>query len=32
MLALVNSARLNGLGPETWLADVLEQIVSGSIR
>ncbi|TJV29321.1 MAG: transposase domain-containing protein [Mesorhizobium sp.] len=29
--SLVNSARLNGLDPETWLADVLEQIVSGSI-
>ncbi|WP_192385216.1 transposase domain-containing protein [Mesorhizobium silamurunense] len=27
----LNSARLNGRGPETWLADVLEQIVSGSI-
>ncbi|MER9275556.1 IS66 family transposase [Mesorhizobium sp. M0643] len=31
LASLVNSARLNGLDPETWLADVLEQIVSGSI-
>lgn len=31
LASLVNSARLNGLNPETWLADVLEQIVSGSI-
>jgi transposase len=31
LASLVNSARLNGLDPETWLADVLEQIVSGTI-
>lgn len=31
LASLVNSARLNGLDPETWLADVLEQIVSGAI-
>lgn len=31
LASLVNSAKLNGLDPETWLADVLEQIVSGSI-
>lgn len=30
LASLVNSARLDGLDPETWLADVLEQIVSGS--
>lgn len=31
LASLVNSAKLNGLDPETWLADVFEQIVSGSI-
>lgn len=31
LASLVNSARLNGFHPDTWLADVLEQIVSGSI-
>jgi transposase len=27
---LLNTAKLNGLDPETWLTDVLERIVSGS--
>lgn len=31
LASLVNSAKLNGVDPETWLADVLEQIVSGTI-
>lgn len=30
LASLVNSAKLNGLDPHTWLADVLERIVSGS--
>jgi hypothetical protein len=29
LASLVNSAKLNGLDPQTWLADVLERIVSG---
>jgi hypothetical protein len=28
---LINTAKLNGLDPQTWLADVLERIVSGKI-
>ena len=31
LASLVNSAKLNDLDPETWLADVLEQIVSGAV-
>ncbi|WP_448955021.1 IS66 family transposase [Labrys neptuniae] len=31
LASLVNSAKLNGLDPETWLADVLERIVSGKV-
>jgi hypothetical protein len=27
--SLINTAKLNGLDPETWLTDVLERIVSG---
>lgn len=30
LASLVNTAKLNGVDPQTWLADVLEQIVSGS--
>lgn len=30
LASLINSAKLNGLDPYTWLADVLERIVSGS--
>jgi len=30
LASLVNSAKLNGLDPHAWLADVLERIVSGS--
>jgi hypothetical protein len=29
--SLVNTAKLNGVDPETWLADALEQIVSGAV-
>jgi len=29
LASLINSAKLNGLDPYTWLADVLERIVSG---
>lgn len=32
LASLVNSAKLNGLDPHTWLADVLERIVSGSTK
>lgn len=31
LASLVNSAKLNGVDPETWLADALEQIVSGAV-
>jgi transposase len=31
LASLVNSAKLNGLDPETWLADALERIVSGAV-
>lgn len=27
--SLVNTAKLNGIDPETWLTDVLERVVSG---
>ena len=30
LASLINSAKLNGLDPYTWLADVLERIVAGS--
>lgn len=30
LASLINSAKLNGLDPYTWLADVLERVVSGS--
>jgi hypothetical protein len=29
LASLINSAKLNGLDPQTWLADVLERVVSG---
>jgi len=29
LASLINSAKLNGLDPQSWLADVLERIVSG---
>jgi transposase len=31
LASLINSAKLNGLDPEVWLADVLERIVSGKV-
>ena len=31
LASLINSAKLNGLDPQTWLADVLEKIVSGEV-
>nr|WP_255461835.1 transposase domain-containing protein [Methylosinus sp. RM1] len=27
---MIQTARLNGVDPETWLADVLERMVSGA--
>jgi len=32
LASLLNTAKLNGLDPETWLTDVLERIVSGPRR
>ncbi len=32
LASLINTAKLNGLDPQTWLADVLERIVSGQVR
>ncbi len=29
LASLINSAKLNGLDPQRWLADVLERVVSG---
>lgn len=29
LASLINSAKLNGLDPQTWLVDVLERVVSG---
>lgn len=29
LASLINSAKLNGLDPQSWLADVLERVVSG---
>jgi hypothetical protein len=29
---LINTAKLNGVDPETWLTDVLERMVSGRTR
>jgi len=29
---LLNTAKLNGVDPETWLADVLERMVSGQTK
>lgn len=31
LASLINTAKLNGLDPQTWLADVLERIVSGKV-
>jgi hypothetical protein len=32
LASLVNTCKLNGLDPFTWLADVLERIVSGAVK
>jgi hypothetical protein len=32
LASLLNTARLNGLDPQTWLTDVLERIVSGRTK
>lgn len=32
LASLINTAKLNGLDPETWLTDVLERIVSGATK
>ena len=31
LASLINTAKLNGLDPQTWLSDVLEKIVSGQV-
>jgi hypothetical protein len=32
LASLVNTAKLNGVDPEVWLADVLERIISGKVK
>jgi hypothetical protein len=32
LASLVNTAKLNGVDPEKWLADVLERIISGKVK
>jgi len=32
LASLINAAKLNGLDPQTWLADVLERIISGKVK
>ena len=32
LASLINSAKLNGLDPFSYLADVLERIVSGAVK
>jgi len=32
LASLVNKAKLNGVDPEKWLADVLERIISGKVK
>ncbi len=32
LASLINTAKLNGLDPFTWLSDVLERIVSGAVK
>jgi transposase len=32
LASLVNTAKLNGVDPEIWLADVLERIISGKVK
>lgn len=31
LASLVNTAKLNSVDPEVWLADVLERIISGKV-
>ena len=32
LASLINTAKLHGVDPQTWLADVLERIVSGRTK
>lgn len=32
LASLINTAKLHGVDPQTWLADVLDRIVSGPAR
>jgi hypothetical protein len=32
LASLINTAKLNGIAPFTWLSDVLERIVSGAVK
>jgi hypothetical protein len=32
LASLVNTAKLNGVDPEAWLADVLERIISCNVK
>lgn len=32
LASLVNTAKLNGVDPQVWLADVLERIISGKVK
>ncbi|PDS67887.1 IS66 family transposase [Rhizobium phaseoli] len=32
LASLVNTAKLNGVAPEIWLADVLERIIAGKVK
>ena len=32
LASLVNTAKLNSVDPEVWLADVLERIISGKVK
>ncbi|CDZ41081.1 Cytochrome o ubiquinol oxidase [Neorhizobium galegae bv. officinalis] len=32
LASLVNTAKLNGVDPQTWLTDVLERIISGKVK
>ncbi len=32
LASLVNTAKLNGVDPEVWLADVRERIISGKVK
>jgi hypothetical protein len=32
LASLVNTAKLNGVDPDVWLADVLERIIAGKVK